>query len=133
MFFDLEILPENLKAELRLEDATRSIMREIPKYLPTAAREVIDESAPAGKTYPKSIGEGFRSFIKRSAKGQAPAKDSFELYNSFRAKLSGDLEVTFEMASHAQWLDPVFGGYLDRPFLEESLDRSIIRAMPKSV
>jgi hypothetical protein len=120
MEFLIEITPDDLPGLLEkdIEATTKELMQDLAKFLPTEARAVIDESSAGGKLYPRSSRTGFKRFHQASAKGQAPAKDSFELYNSFKATMGGDLSVTFEMAGHAAFLDPLIGGSFNRPFIE---------------
>lgn len=131
MNFLIEITPDNIAGLLEkdIEETTKELMQDLAKFLPTEARAVIDESSAGGKLYSRSSGTGFKRSHRASAKGQAPAKDSFELYNSFKAQMDGDLSATFEMAGHAAFLDPLFGGNLNRPFISESVERTLQKTL----
>lgn len=135
MNLEIEITPGDIKRELQAatDEAADRFFRELKRELAPAAREVIDSSTPSGNLYARKSGEGFKRFHRASAKGEVPAKDSFALYNSFRAQITGEREITFSMAEHARWLDSLFGGYLNRPFLEEAIDLGVTRALPRSI
>lgn len=135
MQIDVSITPGDIQAELSadIEKVTDRFFQSLKSELAPAAREVIDSSSPAGRLYARTRGEGFTRSHKASAQGQPPAKDSFELYNSFRAEKSGSRQVTFSMAGHARYLDPVFGGYLNRPFLGETVKIAVSNTLAKDL
>jgi hypothetical protein len=103
----LESAVRELKAATDKE--TEGVLKRFAEFAPAELRSLLEDGPP------------------RSVKGNPPHNDSFELYNSIRAEMAGKKEVVIEFAEHAQYLDPVFGGYLDRPFIERGIESAVKR------
>lgn len=108
--------------------------------IPTASRQLMDESTPAGRIYRRGMMTGRRSkallsmglkpigktriqtgakFHRASAPGQVPAKDSGDLYRKIRISgRKGNRTITF---------DTPYAGYVEeqRPFLDAAIERAI--------
>jgi hypothetical protein len=112
--------------ELRsaVEAETVATMKHIADYVPEEMRIIMDSATRTGKPATRKSGDAFT----RSAFGEIPAKDSFELYDSLEAKADGKT-VTLQMAEHGKFLDPLFDDdeYLNRPFIETGLDNTVKR------
>lgn len=90
--------------EKDIEEASAFLMKEIAEDAPDAMRSLM-------------ISGGV------SKKGEPPRRQSEELANSIEGQVVSSSSVQISMANHAQWLDPVFGGYLHRPFIERGIDQ----------
>lgn len=88
-------------------------------------RDSMNSGTPSGKQYARP-----GRVHTASSKGEVPAIDSSELFYSIK----GDKD-TITMAEHAFYLDPIFedegGGDLDRPFISDAIDESLIKAFDK--
>ncbi|HEY0659604.1 MAG TPA: hypothetical protein VGD05_14105 [Pyrinomonadaceae bacterium] len=69
---------------------------------------------------PDEMRSEMRQFPPASSEGNAPAKRTGELAGSFEAN-----DLTIVMAGHAQYLDPVFNGHLNRPFIMPAVARRL--------
>ena len=130
--FDIHIEP-NSKEFINdlideVDDYKDSFLKFLSKHAPNEMRNLMNQSSPTGKLYARADGSGFTRSHHASAKGQTPAKDNLELYNSLSGSFSGGA-AEVEMAEHAKNLDPFFGGYLNRPFIDEAIDTSINKGM----
>ncbi|MCD9188240.1 MAG: hypothetical protein LUM44_17625 [Pyrinomonadaceae bacterium] len=107
-------------------DETDRILENIADYAPEEIRNLMDLATRTGV---KATSAKAGSFT-RSASGEVPAKDSFELYDSLKAEKQGN-SVVLEMSEHGYFLDPVFdgenAGYLNRPFVEKGLENAVKR------
>jgi len=116
---------------------------DLQPVLESAIRELKDTTDAEIESILKSIANDAPDEIKsmlgygdRSKEGEPPTNDSFELYRSITANMSGNKEVTFEFAGHAFFLDPTFkgegkgGGYLNRPFIEKGIENAVKRLQP---
>jgi hypothetical protein len=121
----IDLLPvlESAVRELKAatDDETRGAMKDLAIDAPEEMRALMDTANRSGRTAKRSTGTAFQ----RSAAGEVPAKDSFDLYDSMHGELTGKTELTLYFAGHAEVLDPFLGGYLDRPFIEKGLENAV--------
>lgn len=112
--FDIKLTPDlsEVKSDLErsLEDATKRIFRELATDAPLEMQSLIGSPPP-------------------SAKGSPPARRSGNLQRSLRGTLTSPQSAEIEMADYAQYLDPVFDGYLERPFIEISIARTLKKTL----
>lgn len=125
----LEPFLSDLSQELKsaTDSEIENTLKDIADYFPVEARLLMDTANRMGNTGYRASGEAFT----RSAVGEIPAKDSFELYNTLTAEMSGNRSIVLTFAYHAFYLDPLFedfgeaGGYLNRPFIEQGLGNAV--------
>lgn len=129
---DVDFDPQIASAMSRLQNASKeeqkAVVRHLAEFAPAEMRQLMDTATRTGKTgYRKGGGK-----FTRSARGEVPAMDSFDLYHSITARAEG-MDVIITFAEEAKYLDPVFegmgnaGGYLRRPFIERGLDEAVKR------
>ncbi len=94
-----------------IEDATAQIVRSI------------SENAPEEMRAEMSITGG------RSQRGEAPHRQTGYLARSLRGTVTSPTSAEIEMADYAEYLDPLFGGNLDRPFAEIGITRAIAKSL----
>lgn len=123
MEFRIEINPILNEAIRELEDTTdveiESIFKDLAIDAPNEWRRLM-QGVKSGHPARRTTGTPFI----RSAFGEAPAIESFDLYDSMVGNPEG-ASVIFQFAEHAVYLDPVFGGYLNRPFILEGIENAI--------
>ena len=129
--FEIDLDPDlqRVLSELgrSVEEVTAKIVKTIAEDAPGEMQAIMAGSSPSGKPAP---GGG-----KHSAKGQAPAIVTRELFRSLQGKVVSPTEAEILMADHGFYLDPLFegepggGGYLDRPFIELGLNRTIAKSL----
>lgn len=101
--------PANLDLTRTIEQATAEIIRQIAD----------DAPAETAALMPTAAG--------RSKKGAPPNRQSGNLARTLRATVIAPTTAEIEMAGYAEYLDPFFGGNLDRPFIETGIDRAIAK------
>lgn len=119
--FEIEIDP-NAPAVIRdlersADEVTEEIIRFVAEEAPGEMQRIMLESTPSGRS---ARGGG-----QRSAPGEPPAIESRELLTSIQGRVLDRSTAEISMASHAQYLDPVFGGYLNRPFIERGIEKAL--------
>ena len=121
-----EITPQDVARSLN--EAVKPLKREVMQFLadeaPDAMQAVMMESSPAGNP---ARGGG-----KHSAYGQPPAIITRTLLTSLRGRVIDENTVEIEMAHYAQYLDPAFGGRLNRPFIQPGIIRAL-NNLPQSL
>jgi hypothetical protein len=124
MVFDFEIKTPEIESvlEKEIDEILDDTVQKLADNAPGEMQKVMMLSVPAGNDYKGG---------KRSAKGQPPAIDTRELLTSLQGRVSAKHTVEISMAEHAFYLDPIFegegGGYLDRPFIEDSITKAVER------
>lgn len=110
--FQIEI-SQAVQADLTrtIEDATARIVRSIAEDAPEEMR--LEMSVTGG----------------RSSRGEAPHRQTGYLARSLRGTVTSPTQAEIEMADYAQYLDPLFGGNLDRPFAEAGITRAIAKSI----
>lgn len=98
-------------AERTIEDVTAQIVRQIATDAPDEMRALMNVTG--GK----------------SARGEAPHRQSGFLARSLSGRVVSPAEAEIEMAGYAEYLDPIFGGKLDRPFIEEGVARTLAKSL----
>lgn len=104
--FEIGLEPNDVERLLKsdIEDAGKSIVRELVELAPTEMRDLMGASP--------------------SAKGSAPGIKSGSLAKSL--KPFGDDSIS--MNHYAEFLDDsVFDGYLNRPFLMPGIDKALVK------
>lgn len=107
----LEPFDFELKADLErsIEETTASLVKDIAGSVPFDLQQAVGSSS--------------------SAKGSPPAKRTGFLQRSIKGYVVSPTAIEIEMADYAQYLDPYLGGSLDRPFIEESLERTLAKSL----
>jgi hypothetical protein len=126
--FHIDLLPvlESAVRDLKAAtgEETEKLLRNLAIDAPEEMRDMMDSASRSGSKATRPTGGAFT----RSAGGEVPAKDSFDLYDSMRGQMTGKNELTLYFAEHAKYLDPVIGGadaYLNRPFVEKALETAV--------
>lgn len=108
-----------LNFEIEIDPNASAVVRDLEKDVEDAFKEIMqyvaDKSPDAMRSLMQSGGV--------SKKGEAPRRQSGELADTIEAQVIGNSSVQISFANHAQHLDPVFGGYLNRPFIERGIDQ----------
>lgn len=106
----LTIEPDSFKGEVEreFENLIAEMLGEVAEDAPDHMRSLMGSKPP-------------------SKRGEPPARRTNTLYDSIKGDAKA-LEI--EMAGHAFYLDPIFkgetsGGYLNRPFITEGVDRAV--------
>lgn len=127
--FYIEISPVLTSAIRELKDATDEEVEHFFKDLaidaPAEMRTLMDTANRSGRPAVRTTGTPFT----RSAVGEVPGIESFDLYDSMQGEAQGK-SATLKFAEHAQWLDPVFDGYLNRPFIEKGIENAVKKLEP---
>lgn len=98
-------------ANRQIEDVTAQIVRQIAEDAPDEMRGLT--SITGGK----------------SQRGEAPHRQSGFLARSLKGNVVSPTEAEIEMAGYAEYLDPIFGGRLDRPFVLEGVERALAKSL----
>ncbi len=110
----IELVPTaNVFASALKADAQKvagEIVREITEFAPDEMRDLMSLKSP-------------------SDKGTPPGIRTRNLYNSFQGSMTDSDTGQIQMAYYAEFLDPFFGGNLDRPFVLEGVDRAIVKTV----
>lgn len=114
----LEAAIRELKAAAGEE--TEKLMKDLAIDAPNEMRSLMDTAQRSGRKAKRTTGEPFT----RSARGEIPGIESFDLYDSMRGEADKN-SLTLYFAEEAKYLDPVFGGYLNRPFIEKGLENAV--------
>lgn len=119
MIFELQMPEIDAVLEKEMESETSDVIRKLADYAPEEMQKAMMLSVPSGAGY-----KGGR----RSAKGQPPAIATGNLLTSVHGAVLSNDTAEIEMAYYAEFLDPFFDkGYLDRPFIEDSITKSLER------
>jgi hypothetical protein len=119
MDIQVSITPSDIARSLNeeIKPLKAKVLQFLADQAPDEMGAVMLESVPSGKNAP---GGG-----KRSAYGQPPAIETRELLTSLQGRVASENTVEVSMAGHARYLDPVFDGYLNRPFIEAGVIRAL--------
>ena len=108
-----------LSFEIEIDPNAQSVVRDLEKSVEEISAEIMKEIAGGAP-------DAMRSLMQSggvSKKGEPPRRQSGELADTIEAQVIGSSSVEISFANHAQYLDPVFGGYLNRPFIERGIDQ----------
>lgn len=119
---DLQPVLESAIRELKAatDEETGKLMKDLAIDAPNEMRSLMDTANRSGRKAKRTAGESFT----RSARGEVPGIDSFDLYDSMRGEADKS-SLTLYFAEHAKYLDPVLGGYLNRPFILEGIENAV--------
>jgi len=105
---NLASFERELKTDIEREGA--AVLREIVELAPAEMRDLMGNNPP-------------------SARGNPPANRSGDLSRSFTGTMTSAATGQIAMIYYAGYLDPFLGGHLDRPLVEEGVDRAVVKVM----
>lgn len=93
-----------------VEEISGEIVKEIVELSPNEMRDLMSDNPP-------------------SAFGSPPAVRSGDLSRSLQGRVIDRNTGEIQMIGYAEFLDPLFGGKLNRPFILTGIDRQIVRTI----
>ena len=108
--FDPNLVSFERELKTDIEREATAIVREIVELAPQEMRDLMSDSPP-------------------SARGNPPANRSGDLSRSFQGTMTSAASGQIAMIYYAGYLDPFLGGHLDRPLVEEGVDRAVVKVM----
>ena len=105
-----------------LADITEDIARDLTETLPIEIQTLFLYAPHTGVRYGDH---------QASAKGESPAVDTGELFDSLDDFTFANGVGTISLAEHAFYLDPNFGGGGSRPFIDEAIENSLEKVLQR--
>ena len=112
--FQIELAPEIERVRTDLERSIENVTSKVVRVIAEDAPEEMQSLMTAGGV---------------SVKGESPRIRSGDLFRSLKGTVTSPTEIEIEMIGYSQFLDPVFGGNLDRPFVEKGIDRALAKSL----